>query len=200
MFTFRSRLFPKQELIESCRVYQEDFKNGQDGVGDSHKVNQSDALIALENDSRYMTEAIKEAVAAFDEDEVPIGCVIVYQGKIIGRAHNQRETLKDPTAHAEVLAITQAASYLDNWRLTGCTMYVTLEPCTMCAGALVLSRIDKVVYGPTDPKGGACGTLYNIVDDSNLNHRIEVVSDFMAEPSRKLLQDFFAQKRKQGKK
>ena len=193
-------------------MYQEDFKSGQDGGNDSHgggdsptpceshKVNQSDALIALENDSRYMTEAIKEAVAAFDEDEVPIGCVIVYQGKIIGRAHNQRETLKDPTAHAEVLAITQAANYLDNWRLTGCTMYITLEPCTMCAGALVLSRIDKVVYGPTDPKGGACGTLYNIVDDSNLNHRIEVVSDFMAEPSRKLLQDFFAQKRKQGKK
>ncbi|MBN1763860.1 MAG: nucleoside deaminase [Sedimentisphaerales bacterium] len=143
-----------------------------------------------------MQVAIKEAMAAADADEVPIGAVVVYEGKIIGRAHNQREMLNDPTAHAEMIALTQAASYLETWRLHGCTMYVTLEPCPMCAGALVLARIDRLVYGPDDPKAGACRTLYSITNDQRLNHRIEVVSGFMEESCRYLLQEFFAKKRR----
>ncbi|MBN1436898.1 MAG: nucleoside deaminase [Sedimentisphaerales bacterium] len=142
-----------------------------------------------------MVEAIKQAQSAFEADEVPIGAVIVHKDKIIARAHNQRETLSDPTAHAEIIALTQAAAYLGDWRLNGCTIYVTLEPCPMCAGALVLARIDRLVYGPADPKAGACQTLYNIVQDPRLNHSIEVVSGCLAEPCRLLLQDFFAKKR-----
>ena len=116
-------------------------------------------LLDPNNHERFMTEAIKEAVAGADADEVPVGAVVVYEGRIIGRAHNQRETLADPTAHAEMIALTQAASYLEDWRLTGCTMYVTLEPCAMCAGALVNARVDRLVYGPADPKAGACESL-----------------------------------------
>lgn len=158
------------------------------------------SILTAQNDSRFMIEAIKEADAAAQEDEVPIGAVIVHSGKIIARAHNQRETLNDPTAHAEIIALTQAAEYLNSWRLCGCTMYVTLEPCPMCAGALVNARIDRLVYGPADAKAGACESLYNIVQDERLNHRIEVVKDFMSEPCRLLLKEFFSMKRKMGKK
>lgn len=147
------------------------------------------------NHSRYMMAALQEAQAAADEDEVPVGAVVAYEGKIIGRAHNQRQRLADPTAHAEMIALTQAASYIGNWRLHGCTMYVTLEPCTMCAGALVLARIDRLVYGPADPKAGACRSLYRILDDERLNHRVEVISGFMEEPCRLVLQEYFALKR-----
>jgi len=153
------------------------------------------SLLSQNDDARFMVEAIKEAAAAAQEDEVPIGAVIVHNGRLIARAHNQRETLSDPTAHAEMIALTQAAAAMGDWRLEGCTMYVTLEPCAMCAGALVLARIDRLVYGPADPKAGACQTLYQITNDPRLNHRIEVVSDFMTEPCRMILQDFFAQKR-----
>jgi tRNA(adenine34) deaminase len=142
-----------------------------------------------------MVAALQEAQAAADEDEVPVGAVVAYEGKIIGRAHNQRQRLADPTAHAEMIALTQAASYIGNWRLHGCTMYVTLEPCTMCAGALVLARIDRLVYGPADPKAGACQSLYRILDDERLNHRVEVISGFMEEPCRLVLQEYFALKR-----
>ncbi len=145
--------------------------------------------------TRYMMAALQEAQAAANEDEVPVGAVVAHEGRIIGRAHNQRERLADPTAHAEMIALTQAASYIGNWRLHGCTMYVTLEPCTMCAGALVLSRIDRLVYGPADPKAGACQSLYRILDDERLNHRIEVISGFMEEPCRLVLQEYFATKR-----
>ncbi len=145
--------------------------------------------------SRYMMAALQEAQAAADEDEVPVGAVVAYEGKIIGRAHNQRQRLADPTAHAEMIALTQAASYIGNWRLHGCTMYVTLEPCTMCTGALVLARIDRLVYGPADPKAGACQSLYRILDDERLNHRVEVISGFMEEPCRLVLQEYFAAKR-----
>jgi len=160
------------------------------------------AVSALQGDAdeRFMVEAIKEAQAAFDEDEVPIGAVIAYEGKVIARAHNQRETLRDPTAHAEILAITQAASYLEDWRLGGCTLYVTLEPCTMCAGAMVLARLDRLVFGPADAKAGACGTLYNVVRDERLNHQMEVVQGVLEEPCRLLLQEFFGNKRREGKK
>ena len=136
---------------------------------------------------------------AAEQDEVPIGAVIVHEGIIIARAHNQRETLSDPTAHAEMIALTQAAAYLGNWRLHGCTMFVTLEPCAMCAGALVLARIDRLVYGPADAKAGACGTLYNIVQDERLNHNIEVISGVLAEPCQLLLQEFFTRKRREPK-
>jgi len=145
-----------------------------------------------------MLAALDEAARAAEEGETPVGAVIVHQGRIIARAHNQRETLKDPTAHAEMIALTQAAAYLEDWRLTGCTMYVTLEPCPMCAGALVLARIERLVYGPSDPKAGACETLYHITNDRRLNHRVEVASGFMAEPSRALLQEFFARQRRGG--
>lgn len=148
-----------------------------------------------DDDSRFMAEALKEALAAFEDDEVPIGAVIAHQGRLIARAHNQREKLCDPTAHAEMIALTQAAAHLGDWRLEGCTMYVTLEPCPMCAGALVLARIDRLVYGPPDPKAGACETLYRLADDARLNHRIEVVSGFMIEPCRAILQEFFSNKR-----
>jgi len=144
-----------------------------------------------------MREALKEAAAAYEEDEVPVGAVIVHGGRIIARAHNQRETLKDPTAHAEMIAITQASAALQNWRLTGATIYVTLEPCAMCAGALVLARIDRLVFGPHDPKAGACGTLLNIVQDPRLNHQIEVVPGVMTDECASLLSSFFAGKRRQ---
>ncbi len=154
----------------------------------------------LDADSRFMIEAIKLAQLAADADEVPIGCVIVHSGRIIARAHNQRQTLKDPTAHAEMIALTQAAEALGDWRLEGCTSYVTLEPCPMCAGALVLARVQRLVYGPADPKAGGVESLYQIATDGRLNHRIEVISGFLEEPCRALLQEFFAGKRAQGKK
>ena len=156
------------------------------------------ALQDLDDHHRYMAAALQEAVAAAEDDEVPVGAVIVYQGKIIGRAHNQREKLNDPTAHAEMIALTQAAAYREDWRLNGCTLYVTLEPCAMCAGALVLARIDRLVYGPADPKAGACQSLYEIVADERLNHRIEVISGILAQPAAALLQEFFARKRRSG--
>jgi tRNA(adenine34) deaminase len=142
-----------------------------------------------------MTQALVEAGYAAEEGEVPIGCVIVHEGRIIGRAHNQRERLNDPTAHAEMIAITQAAEALGRWRLTGCAVYVTLEPCAMCAGALVLARIDRLVFGARDEKAGACGTLYNIVQDPRLNHRIQVTEGVGVEPAVALLRDFFRRRR-----
>ena len=132
-------------------------------------------------DEHYMLEAIKAAKVAEENGDVPIGAVIVYENQIIGRAYNQREQLKDPTAHAEIIALTQAAALLESWRMNGCTMYVTLEPCSMCAGALVLGRLDRLVYGCDDPKAGACGSLYNIVQDERLNHRLEVTSGVLAD-------------------
>lgn len=151
-------------------------------------------------DERYMQLALREAMAAFDADEVPIGCVVVRNRAVIGRGCNQRETLHDPTAHAEMIAITSAASAVGDWRLDDCTLYVTLEPCTMCAGAIVLARIPRVVFGASDPKGGACGTLYNILDDARLNHRAEVIGGVLADECGQILTQFFGQQRSLGKK
>jgi tRNA(adenine34) deaminase len=148
-----------------------------------------------EKDERYMRLAIVQAKNAEENGDVPIGAVIVYKNQIIGRAYNQREQLKDPTAHAEIIALTQAAAALESWRLNGCTIYVTLEPCPMCAGALVLSRMDRLVYGCDDPKTGAVKSLYNIVTDDRLNHWLEVTSGVMADECSKILQEFFAHKR-----
>lgn len=142
-----------------------------------------------------MRLALREAQAALEADEVPIGAVIVKNGRVIASAHNQREQLHDPTAHAEMIAITQAAEALGNWRLDGCTLYVTLEPCPMCAGAAVLARLPRVVYGAADPKAGAVTTLYRLLDDPRLNHRAEVVGGVLAEPCGEILSRFFQQKR-----
>jgi tRNA(adenine34) deaminase len=142
-----------------------------------------------------MKHALTEAQYAFDEGEVPVGCVIVHEGRIVGRAHNQRERLHDPTAHAEMIAVTQAAEALGRWRLTGCTVYVTIEPCSMCAGALVLARVDRLVFGPRDPKTGACGSLFNIAQDPRLNHRVELTEGVLADEASALLKDFFRMRR-----
>lgn len=142
-----------------------------------------------------MKLAIEQAQIAEENSDVPIGTVIVYKNQIIGKAYNQREQLQDPTAHAEIIALTQAAAFLESWRLHGCTMYVTLEPCPMCAGALVLARIDRLVYGCDDPKTGAVKSLYNIVNDERLNHTINVTSGILAEECSGLLQQFFQRRR-----
>jgi len=151
--------------------------------------------IPNKSDQELMQIAIKEAHIAEENGDVPIGAVIVYQNQIIGKAYNQREQLQDPTAHAEIIALTQAAAFLESWRLHNCTMYVTLEPCTMCAGALVLARIDRLVYGCDDPKTGAVKSLYNIATDERLNHIIDVTSGVLAEECSGLLQQFFRRRR-----
>src|SRR5437879_5267561 len=144
-----------------------------------------------------MEMALEEARAAADEDEVPIGAVIVsFKRGVIGRAHNQREQLHDPTAHAEMIAITQAAEALRSWRLEECVLYVTLEPCPMCAGAIVQARLPFVVYGAVDPKAGACDTLYHITADPRLNHRAQVMGGVLADRCAAVLSTFFAAKRR----
>ena len=146
-------------------------------------------------DQYYMLEALKEAQKAFDGDEVPVGAVIIHDGKMIAKAHNQIKLLKDPTAHAEMIAITQAASYLANERLIKATIYVTIEPCSMCAGALVLARVKRLVYGAGDPRTGACGSAFNIADNNKLNHRINVEKGVLEEECACLLKEFFKKKR-----
>jgi len=152
------------------------------------------------NHETYMQLAIREAVAALEHDDVPVGAVVVHDGQVIGRGHNQRELLKDPSAHAEMVAITAASAYLHSWRLDRCALYVTLEPCPMCAGAMILARLPMLVYGAEDPKGGGCGSVYNLVEDGRLNHRVEVVRGVMANDCAVLLQEFFRRQRKLGKK
>jgi tRNA(adenine34) deaminase len=144
----------------------------------------------------HMELALQEAEAAAGEDEVPIGCIIVERQRgVIAAGHNQREQLKDPTAHAEMIAITQAAQAVHSWRLENCILYVTLEPCPMCAGAIVLARLPMVVYGAADPKAGACDTLYRITSDGRLNHRAQVISGVLADRCGAILSEFFAAKR-----
>jgi len=139
-----------------------------------------------------MKQALREAEKAFEKDEIPVGAVIVYQDKIIGRGHNQTIALKDPTAHAEIIAITSAANYLQDYRLNGCKIYVTLEPCPMCAGALVNARISELFFSIFDPKSGACGTLFNLTQNKNLNHQIKTYSGLLENESKSLLRAFFA--------
>lgn len=145
-----------------------------------------------------MKEALKEAIKALDDDEVPIGAVIVHKNRIIARAHNQRERLKDPTAHAEMIALTQAATYLEDWRLEDTSIYVTIEPCIMCAGALVNARVKHLVYGADDPKAGGCGSIVNVVNDKRLNHRVEIVSGVMTQDCQWLMKEFFKKKRRKN--
>jgi tRNA(adenine34) deaminase len=151
-------------------------------------------------DAHWMTRAIEQAVEAATADEVPVGAVIVREGTIIAAAANQRESLHDPTAHAEMIAITQAAAALEDWRLEQTTLYVTLEPCVMCAGAILLSRIPRVVFGALDPKGGAVCSLFRLLDDPRLNHQCAVTGGVLAEPCGRLLSEFFGSKRALGKK
>ena len=153
----------------------------------------------------WMRQALDLAVQAFDRDEVPVGAVIVHTEatgtqRVVGEGYNQREMLQDPTAHAEMIAITQAAQTLGSWRLLDCTLYVTLEPCPMCAGAIVQARLPRVVYGTDDIKAGACRSLFTLTDDPRLNHRCEVTAGVLAADARALLQMFFMQKRALGKK
>jgi tRNA(adenine34) deaminase len=144
---------------------------------------------------RWMEFALREAEQAFKRKEVPVGAVIVQNGFIIARGYNQIESLRDPTAHAEIIAITAAAMHLGNRRIEDCTLYVTLEPCAMCAGAIVLARIPRLVYGSADPKAGACGTLFDIVRDGRLNHRVEVFNGVLDERCNAVLREFFTKVR-----
>lgn len=147
-------------------------------------------------DIDFMNEALLEANKAMQKDEVPIGCVIVKDGKIIGRGHNTVELDNQAFAHAEINAIREASDYIGGWRLDGCTIYVSLEPCAMCAGAIVRSRIERLVVGLRDPKRGCAGSVYNLVCEEKFNHRLEVTYDVLANESRDLLQEFFRKKRK----
>jgi tRNA(adenine34) deaminase len=150
---------------------------------------------AAQLDEQYMKAALREARSALADDEVPVGAVVVHGGRVIGRAHNQRERLKDPTAHAEMIALTQAAAALEDWRLEDATMYVTLEPCIMCAGALMQSRITRVVFGARDERAGACGSIYNVGIDPRLNHRYVVQGGVLEADCAALLHEFFQSKR-----
>lgn len=148
-----------------------------------------------------MRRALQQAVLAYEADEVPVGAVIVSpELRIIGAAHNQKIQLSDPTAHAEILAITQAAAALGDWRLAGCSLYVTLEPCPMCAGAILQARLDRVIFGAYDPKAGAVQSVYQLLNDSRLNHQCHVIGGVMAADCGQILTTFFQQKRAQGKK
>jgi tRNA(adenine34) deaminase len=150
----------------------------------------------MENrDVYYMDLAVKEAVKALEADDVPVGCVIVHENKVIAKAHNQIKLLKDPTAHAEMLAITQATGHFGNERLSNCRLYVTIEPCSMCAGAMVLARIDHLIFAAKDPKSGACGSVLNVADNPKLNHQIKITSGILRQESAALLREFFAKKR-----
>ncbi len=147
----------------------------------------------------FMREAIKEAKKAFEHDDVPIGAIIVYKDKVISRASNQVELLNDPTAHAEMIAITQATNFLAAKWLLGASLYVTVEPCSMCAGALVLARVKEIIFGAEDPKTGACGSVVNIASNAKLNHRIKAVGGILENDCAVLLQEFFRrQRRKQA--
>lgn len=147
-----------------------------------------------------MRQALNLAEQAMQEDEVPVGAIITLGNRVIGSGWNQREALQDPTAHAEMIAITQAAASLGSWRLEDCTLYVTLEPCPMCAGAMLQSRVRRVVYGAADPKAGAADSLFRLLDDPRLNHRAEITGGVMGELCGSILSHFFQEKRRQGKK
>lgn len=155
-------------------------------------------IIDLQSDHYFMGEALRQAVKAFEAEEVPIGAVVVREGRIIARAFNQVELLKDATAHAEMLAITQAEALVGDWRLTDCTLYVTKEPCPMCAGAIVHVRLPRVVFGASDPKGGAAGSALNLLQFPTLNHKCVITSGVRGEECAQLLRTFFQRQRSKG--
>jgi tRNA(adenine34) deaminase len=153
-------------------------------------------MIFSEDNYKFMFSALQEAEKALEIDEVPVGAIVVHENKIIGRGYNQVERLKDPTAHAEMIAITAAANHLSDWRLTACDIYVTLEPCVMCTGALLAARINSIYFSAFDSKFGACGSLYNLAEEGKYNHKIKIFSGIYSLESEKLLKDFFLKKRK----
>lgn len=155
----------------------------------------NEPIIDLESDHYFMGEALRQAAKAYEADEVPVGAVVVRAGRIIGRAFNQVELLKDATAHAEMLAVTQAEESAGDWRLTDCTLYVTKEPCPMCAGAIVHVRLARVVFGAADPKAGAAGSALNLLQFPSLNHRCDITGGVREQECRALLQSFFAEQR-----
>lgn len=157
------------------------FNENHANISDYHKM--------------FMTEAFKLAEKAYEEEEVPVGAVVVFENRIIGKGYNQVERLRDPTAHAEMLAISAACSTLERKYLQGCTLYVTLEPCPMCAGAVVWSKLDRLVYGAMDAKAGACGTKFNIAASDLLNHRVEIIQGIMEADSQYILRAFFEKRR-----
>jgi len=167
-----------------------DSPDDLDEVGDDVEL-----LPGMQPHDRWMRLALEEARAAAAEDEVPVGAIVVAAGRVIAAGHNQREQLNDPTAHAEMIALTQAAAALGSWRLEGCALYVTLEPCPMCAGAILQARVPTVVWGAADPKAGAVATLYRLFDDPRLNHRVEHVGGVLADECGRILTDFFRGKR-----
>ena len=148
----------------------------------------------------WMRQALDQARVAFEQKEVPVGAVVVHEERVIAQAYNQREALNDPTAHAEMIAITQAAEALGSWRLSDCTLYVTLEPCPMCAGAIVQARLPTVLFGAADPKGGGCQSLYAITNDERLNHRSVVIGGVLKHECGSILTEFFQKQRGLGKK
>ena len=150
--------------------------------------------------NKFMKSALKEAEKSYDKEEIPVGAVIVKDGKIIARGHNLKETKNDTTNHAEIIAIRKASKKLKSWILTGCTMYVTLEPCTMCAGALIQARLDKVVIGTMDEKTGACGSVLNVLEDYKFNHKVEIEKGVMEKECKEILQKFFKELRDKKKK
>jgi tRNA(adenine34) deaminase len=153
-------------------------------------------MLFQEESYKFMYAALQEAEQALQDDEVPIGAVVVHKGKIIGKGRNQVELLKDPTAHAEIIALSAAGNYLRDWRLNECDMYVTLEPCIMCTGALLSSRINNLYFATYDPKYGACGSLYNLAEEGKFNHKIKVFSGIYSNESAQLLKSFFGSVRK----
>jgi tRNA(adenine34) deaminase len=153
-------------------------------------------MLFSEDTYKYMFAALQEAETALSEDEVPIGAVVVYKNKIIGRGHNQVERLKDPTAHAEMIALSAAANYLQNWRLNECDLYITLEPCIMCTGAILNARINNLFFSAYDPKYGACGSLYNLAEEGKYNHKVNVFTGIYNDESQRLLKSFFGNLRK----
>jgi tRNA(adenine34) deaminase len=155
-------------------------------------------IIDLQSDHYFMGEALRQATRAYEAEEVPVGAVVVREGRIIARAFNQVETLKDATAHAEMLAITQAEEVVGDWRLNDCTIYITKEPCPMCAGALVHARVGRVVFGLRDPKGGAAGSALNLLQFPTLNHKCEITAGVREAECRTILQSFFLQQREKN--
>lgn len=155
--------------------------------------------MAKERDRYFMEAAYAEALVAEQLGEVPVGAVVVYADQIVGRGHNLRETSNDPTSHAEMIAIRQAAAELKSWRLLDCTLYVTLEPCVMCMGAIILARIPRLVYGCRDPRVGAVGSIYNLAEDDRFNHRVEVTEGVLQQECSQQLSDFFRRLREQKK-
>jgi tRNA(adenine34) deaminase len=168
-------------------------------MGSEHSRMPNEPIIDLQSDHYFMGEALRQAAKAHAAEEVPVGAVVVREGRIIGRAFNQVELLKDATAHAEMLALTQAEEAVGDWRLTDCTLYVTKEPCPMCAGAIVHVRLARVVFGASDPKAGAAGSAMNLLQFPTFNHRCEITGGVREPECRELLQTFFAEQREREK-